>query len=232
MQDRVNALSMLRKDMAGNADMLSAIIENRADLLYVSADCVLLREKGSELLQLKCEKDEALAAVAKYLDHAKCVVVHDEACREALLAQVFQTDMGVYQCFYPGHSIEVDENADIRRLDQSYLDTIVAHYHPSNDPAYIATLIETQGIYGLFVENELAGFIGSHDDGSMGLLEIFEPYRQRGYAYQLESFLIKQKLSERKVPYCQVIVGNDVSLALQKKLGMEISSSRVYWLDR
>ena len=87
MQDRVNALSMLRKDMAGNADMLSAIIENRADLLYVSADCVLLREKGSELLQLKCEKVEALAAVAKYLDHAKCVVVHDEACREALLAQ-------------------------------------------------------------------------------------------------------------------------------------------------
>ena len=95
MQDRVNALSMLRKDMAGNADMLSAIIEkSRRSFICLSRLCFIAR-KRQRAVALKCEKVEALAAVAKYLDHAKCVVVHDEACREALLAQGFQTDMGI-----------------------------------------------------------------------------------------------------------------------------------------
>lgn len=231
MQERVNALSMLKKDMAGNVDMISAIVENRADLLYVTDGCVLLREKESDILQLKCEDLMHLEAVHSYLEHAKCIVVHDEQCREALVKMGFKADMGVYQCYYPQNSIDYQSQADIRRLDLSYLKIVTEHYHLMDNPEYISQLIESQGIYGLFVNDELIGFIGSHDDGSMGLLEIFDSYRGKGYASQLESFLINLKLNERKIPYCQVIVGNEASLALQKKLGMEISKNCVYWLD-
>lgn len=231
MQERVNALSMLKKDTVGNIDMISAIVENRADLLYVDKECVLLREKGSGILQLKCENMKHFAKIESYLSHAQCIVVHDEQCRDALVEMGFKTDMGVYQCYYPHHSIEHPLQSDIRRLDSTYLKTITEHYHLMNNPDYISFLIESQGIYGLFVDEELVGFIGSHDDGSMGLLEIFDAYRGKGYATQLERFLINLKLSERKIPYCQVIVGNEQSMGLQKKLGMEISKNRVYWLD-
>lgn len=51
-----------------------------------------------------------------------------------------------------------------------------------------------------------------------------------GYGYLLEGYLINELLKQKKVPYCQVIEGNEASLALQRKLHMKISSRYSYWV--
>ena len=64
----------------------------------------------------------------------------------------------------------------------------------------------------------------------MGLLEIFPAFRRKGYGAELESFMISRMLERGLLPYCQVEVDNEKSLALQWKLGMTVSREKVYWV--
>jgi tRNA (guanine37-N1)-methyltransferase len=74
------------------------------------------------------------------------------------------------------------------------------------------------------------GFIGKHAEGSMGLLEVLPENRRQGLARTLESFLIDRELREGNLPYCQVFRDNAASLALQKKLGLQLAEGLVIWL--
>ena len=83
---------------------------------------------------------------------------------------------------------------------------------------------------GAFLDGVLAGFIGIHEEGSIGMLEVLPAYRRRGLGYALEAGAIRRALKEGTIPYCQVIEGNTASMELQKKLGLEFSDGFVYWL--
>jgi RimJ/RimL family protein N-acetyltransferase len=64
----------------------------------------------------------------------------------------------------------------------------------------------------------------------MGLLEIFPEHRKNGYATEMERFMIRRVLENGQIPYCEVETDNDKSLGLQKKLGLTITTQKIYWL--
>ena len=66
----------------------------------------------------------------------------------------------------------------------------------------------------------------------MGMLEVFPPYRGHGRGLARESFQINRYLSQGRVPFDQVIVGNEKSMGLQRKVGMELSKDTMSWLHR
>lgn len=121
---------------------------------------------------------------------------------------------------------------DIRQLDMTYFQPVLEGYSLFHDPAYIAQRLAAGVIYGAFVEGQLAGFVGEHSEGSMGMLEVFPAFRRRGLALALESFQINRYLAQGRVPYDQVIVGNTASMALQRKVGMTLSADTMAWLRR
>ena len=121
---------------------------------------------------------------------------------------------------------------DIRQLDGKYFRAVLEGYSLFQDETYVASRLEAGVMYGIFVEDKLAGFIGEHGEGSMGMLEVFPAYRRRGLGLALESFQINRFLEEGRIPFDQVIVGNEKSLGLQKKLGMTITRDTVTWLRR
>ena len=71
---------------------------------------------------------------------------------------------------------------------------------------------------GAFLDGELAGFAGVHNDGGMGMLEVLEPFRKRGIGSLLEAEMIRRELAAGHVPYAHVFVENEISAALQKKI--------------
>lgn len=125
---------------------------------------------------------------------------------------------------------EVPEG-DFRVLDMKYIDTVSLNY-PYLDTVEIAERIKTGNIFGLFVEDELAGFIGIHREGTMGMLRILDEYRHQGYAYQLEGLMINHLLDHSEDIVCNVAQDNEASIALQRKLGLEESDKFEYWLIR
>lgn len=122
-------------------------------------------------------------------------------------------------------------NIDIRVADDDELEKIIATYRFA-DPD---ELNETRGRGMLFAAHEggkFCGYIGEHSEGSMGMLEIFPEFRGKGYALELESFMINRKLEAGCTPYCHIIYDNAASLSLQKKLGLEIADKFIYWAHK
>ncbi len=72
-------------------------------------------------------------------------------------------------------------------------------------------------------DGEDVGFAGLHAEGCFGLLEVFPEQRGRGYGAALEAHILRFCLDAGRIPYCQVEAENEVSLNLQRKLGLEIS---------
>lgn len=116
---------------------------------------------------------------------------------------------------------------DIRPLTADYAATAGEEYHHNYD--YVRERIAAGKMWGLFVDGKLAGFIGVHTEGAMGMLEIYPEYRKRGYGYALEAFLIGRQMQSGEIPYCHVIDGNDVSVRLQQKLGMRKADLPAIW---
>lgn len=86
-------------------------------------------------------------------------------------------------------------------------------------------------MYGACDDNGLIGFIGCHNDGSMGFLFVEERYRRRGIAVSLESYLINRQVEKGYIPYCHVRTENAASHHLQEKLGLFLAPNPVWWVS-
>ncbi len=64
----------------------------------------------------------------------------------------------------------------------------------------------------------------------MGLLEVFEEHRRKGYATQLEAWMIAYMRHHQLIPYGQVVKGNTKSMELQKKIGLKEVKEHLFWL--
>lgn len=119
-------------------------------------------------------------------------------------------------------------NKNIRQLDITYLEYILENYNSSEE--HIKERLNAGVMYGAFDEDRIIGFIGIHNEGSMGMLFVEEAYRKKGIGASLESYLINLQISNGLTPYCHIIEGNDKSLSLQEKLGLYVADTPLWWI--
>lgn len=123
---------------------------------------------------------------------------------------------------------------EIKRLAPSLAGTVLAAYH-NGESGYtlesMERIMRDRGVFGAIADGKLAGFIGRHGDGSMGMLEVFEPFRRRGIAAMLEKFLMTYVMTFGRTPKCDVYTDNAASMALQSKLGLTKGCGYTYWID-
>jgi len=156
-------------------------------------------------------------------------------CQEALIAPAkerfgFDGQTPCYRLAYlKNEPIQYEKRLDIRPATMEQLDLIAANYHIGGKERVVRR-IENGQLWCGWLGDEFVGFIGRHDRGTLGMLHVFDRYRRQGYAHELESFLINDMLAKGELPRGDVIVGNEESLKLQKKLGFEVADSLVYWL--
>ena len=86
-------------------------------------------------------------------------------------------------------------------------------------------------MFGAEVDGELAGFIGMHTDGSVGMLEVFKKYRRCGVGSALVSHMNNYHADRGWTVYGQVYFDNDVSLAMQRRLGLAESEDYIRWIS-
>ena len=91
-----------------------------------------------------------------------------------------------------------------------------------------------RGVLGAFPtgSNQPAGFVGFHEEGSIGMLEVLPAWRRRGLGELLLRAAVNRALERGALPFAQVIEDNAPSLALQQKAGLTLSGTRMFWLMR
>lgn len=70
-------------------------------------------------------------------------------------------------------------------------------------------------------DGELASWVLVHPDGTMGIMYTKERFRQLGLGRVATNALISKQMDIGLIPYVHVVHGNDASVALTKKVGME-----------
>lgn len=233
-------LEYLQKDPVSHIDMLEPLRRGTAEILYDGEDGVMILETRSQIYMISMEQEETCFQILKHYPPA-VYAVHQKNIASALQEQYhFPEFHPCYQYCYPYEilhgeqlakaGITEKEISQVRLLDERYLEIVIRYYDAMDDPAYIRELMERGQLWGIFEKEDLAGFIGEHLEGSMGLLEVLPEYRRKGYGTVLEAFLIRRMLSQERTPFCQVFEGNVVSEKLQQKLGLERSKQMTWWL--
>lgn len=107
---------------------------------------------------------------------------------------------------------------------------VVARIYRNLPEETVARHLADGWVYGGYNDaGELVGFVGEHDEGAIGMLEVLPEHRRRGYASELEGFMVNRMLAAGRVPYCQVVADNEASFSLQRKLGFTVLSAVQCW---
>lgn len=226
---REKALKYLNRNYLHNVDMLESIRRDICTIVYAEEDGVLIEVDEGTCAMLSCDSMELAQRLLKGNKYSLLVLHQTEMKEELCRKYGFRAGEECWQGVYTGREPLAQRPADIRLLDASYTDAIAAVYRVTGAD-YVRYLLDSGVMYGIFEEDKLAGFIGRHSEGSIGLLEVFPEYRRRGYAEALERYYVNLELKQGHAPYGQVFVGNMASRSLQEKLGMEFAERNICWL--
>lgn len=230
------ALSWLLKKKIAHMDMIEVIRRGQAELLCGEEEGVLLRDVPSGAYMMSAADEDMgerlLSLIPRGLKDG-LYVAHQEFLKESICRRFKGSVINTcVQAVYTRKTpLEEDSRFCIKTLDTSYLEEVYFHYHAVHDKVYLEERLRSGMMYGAFADGKLAGFIGMHAEGSMGILEVFEEFRRQGIAEALERHLINRILEKGWVPFCQIFTDNEASVKLQQKLGLRIGRDTVYWIS-
>lgn len=230
-EEKQAVIRRLAKDKRNHIHIMESLGRGRGEILYRKGEQLLVEDREAKTCMLLCGDDgdveELLSAIPEQTKW--CVVI-----RERLIEELKVRGFGGWgKCsqylYTAGNSLTV-RHKDIRRLGIGDLDYISEHYSHGT-AEYMEGRILNGVMYGAFSDDRLTGFIGTHDEGSMGMLYVEEQYRRQGIGEALLSYNINRTLERGRIPYGHVLEGNTVSERLLEKLGLYRAGKPVWWLE-
>lgn len=227
------ALARLTGNRLLYLDMLEVLRRGTAQIRWAGPDGVLLYDPPSEVWFVDAETPAALDEMLPLMEGCTILTGHQMWYKDRLAARFgFQTEQICRQSAWmsPQPPVVPSFGGEIRLLDRSWAEWTEARYsHSFGGVAYMESAID-RGMLGAFVDGLPAGFIATHIEGSMGMLEVLPQYRRRGVGEALLLAMTAFCLEQGKYPYGQVWTSNAPSLALQRKTGMTLSDELIFWI--
>ncbi|GKU30314.1 hypothetical protein CFB3_24210 [Clostridium folliculivorans] len=229
MKDK--AIKYLIKNPLLHTGMLETMRRGTSDILYAEDDAVLLKEEKSNAYMLSVDDFEKGKELLDSISSCNLILSHQEFMVAYIIDRFrLSKKLECFQAVYMDKAkLSVSEELEIKQLDKSHVEIILEHYGKLSK-SELETILDDGDLFGGYKDGALIGFIGNHLEGSMGLLEIFPQYRRLGYGTMLESYMINHMLENDLIPFAQIEVDNEKSLALQKRLGFSISKDRLFWI--
>lgn len=228
----VTAISTLKEQGVLTIDMQEAFRRGSVDDLIYSADDAVLIKHSCGAHMLWAATAEAGAVALREAPKMAVCVVHGQAALDAVIStrKGFTLDKPCKQfCRYSMQRRKTAFPFPIRALTMDDLPKVAAHYKLESKEDIAAT-IERGLMFGAEIGGELAGFIGMHTDGSVGMLEVFKKYRKRGVGSALVAHMDNFHALRGWTVYGQVYTDNEVSLTMQRSLGLAESEDCIRWI--
>lgn len=239
MEKQSEIVEFLGREPLLYADVAEGLRRGLVRVLFVS-DCALLAINTAGFYLL-CSTNlmgacTALRSLPTGELSGKLLIAHGNAAREAALSVLsVERETKCWQGVYQGKELPLKGELCFLPPDDNAVRMMQAVYRLET-PETIEKMAKAGEILAAYLpdaENErkdFVGFIGSHADGSMGMLHVFDAYRRRGFAEEIESMQINLWLKKGWLPFGHVIDGNDASYRLQQKLGMSFATEWVTWM--
>ncbi|MDD4082781.1 MAG: GNAT family N-acetyltransferase [Sphaerochaetaceae bacterium] len=231
--NKVDAIEILKnRDSLLNIDIIENLKNENSHLIYLDEKGFLIENHKTQMISF--EKETEINFFDKKIDNSKIIVVHQEFYKNHLIKKGYKVLSNCHQAVYEKDTLSIDLplNVEIKILTIEQLDFVFSHYNKFVDIDYLKERIANKQMVGLFFNNQITGFIGIHKEGAIGMLEIDEKYRRRNFATFLEKYIVNKQLEDKKIPYCQIVDGNEKSMALQKKIGFSFAKEMIFWMKK
>lgn len=224
---------LFKTDPALYADMETFLRSGEWRILHESPTALLLHWKHDWLYALAAFDPEEARDLLAQIPLDRVVVPRGfDGLRELAVERGFTGSNPCRQAVYEKtEPVEVRTELTIRRPDGKDYPKFRETYDMGSEDELREAFFGPDFLGG-YLGDELVGYIGIHGEGAMGMLHVFEPFRRRGYAEAIYASLINSQLEKGRLPYAQVIEGNEASLSLQRKLGFTVSEGLLYWMWR
>ena len=218
------------------------------DINYLGIDRVLKRGTGkiiersdgallvydtvSGAFFLDCDDyDTGIAILNKHenIGYRLLMTTNEAVAKEAFTRYGFDEMLECYQVAYFKEPPETDDGLTYRIADENDLDALIAVYDRIS-PKELSEVVKRRNILLAYDGKSFVGFMGEHLEGSMGLLYVFPKYRRKGYGAAIEKRFIATTMKKGYIPFGQVEKDNEISLRLQKKLGLDKSDKLMFWM--
>jgi len=226
------AISLLLSDPLTYMSMLAVLQRGSAVILAADDDGVLIHEQKSKAYMLAASSIERGRELLESIPPCTLLLLHQqslipEAQRRFGLNYAHTCVQAVY---FSRTVLALDSRLDIHPLDENHFDMVWQHYHDLVDAEYLRRRLREGALSGGFLRGELIGFVGEHEEGSIGLLEVLPEYRRQGFGTVLLSYEVNRFLQQGKLPFSQLVPQNEASLRLHRRLGFCVGDRQVTWL--
>ena len=237
----------LYKDFLGNAGILQIIRRGTAEMLEENESGIFIRDTLGGSYMLKTDNPKEGIEWLKKHEHRnyELMTLHEDEVVDYAKSQYnVVEEMRCYQGVWTKDKaperkgildFRVATNDDAPFLREQYHDWTDEYGYkviatgelfiakiPANDGGTAGSADGTAG-------TEI-GFIGRHLEGANGWLFVLPEYRNKGFAEEMEAFMCERTLSQGLISFGHVEVGNEKSMNLQKKIGIEFWEGLLSWL--
>ncbi len=238
-QELIRCLSRRKRKYIHLMELFS---RGKAYTVYQHGQNILVNVENTQIYALYAESPREMEQLLKQCgadrlwgQESMKILVCQEAVRDFLAERYGLAVGGVCRqaCYTRRESLRV-RHRDIRPLTLEDLDHVAGRYQAC-EREYLRQRLLSGAMYGVYMsdgEMSPAGFIGIHEDGSMGMLYVDEIHRRQGLASSLEGWLVNWHLKRGEIPYCRVEEGNLAAMCLQEKLGLYLCDEPMWWLEK
>lgn len=241
-QEKQRLTERLSRQKRDNIHMMESLSRGRADILYTDFrgqdTAVLLYDRCCAIAMMTALDGETGERMADLLPGDTQMILVSEAFMRDLLAERGYAVFGEFgQVLYTRKEALPVRHKEIRRLSMEEFPYVSGWYGsgtegPGTEGGYVRERILAGAMYGAFLEGRQVGFVGIHDEGSLGMLFVEEPFRGRGIGASLEAYAVNRMLERDWTPYGHVAVGNAASERLQERLGFYKAEKTFWWLEK
>ena len=220
-----------------HTDIQENLKKENADILFESRSSILVQLRNSNICLLSSfdqkESEELLDSLSE--DPDRYIVVRGPYLKEAALHRGYSAGSGT-ECYQYVYALKepLPERGILKysSAGPDDFDRVRSVYHLLPDDELYHEMYEGEFIKGIDRDGNFTCFIGRHIEKSIGLLYVFEEYRHKGYAAELQAHMMNELLKKGAVPYRQVYTDNTASVFLQEKLGLQRADAPVIWLTK
>lgn len=229
-KDVLKAIKMLECNVEKYCCLIETLKYEEVNLIF-KGEGFLIVPKVASIPMLYAENEKDAEAVVNELTGQRVLFTPCKAVADAL-ASVGYTCKGDKQItYYDLGEVLLPDGVEIKELEgtNENIDFITDNYSLHYSKKDVEKLFKTRFMLGLYDNGKLAGFIGMHEERSIGLLEVLPDYRKKGYGTMLIKACVKEFNKKGYYPFCHIIPENYKSIALHEKLNCKTYEEVVFW---
>ena len=210
------------------------VLEKNGEILYAEKDGLLMCFKGIHVIFGTC--GAGLEKALSLVDSSNCFVCSSELEGEAILKKFtnIKRKKPCYQILYKKpFGVDIPRETEVKELEPTdeNIDFVTKTYTLGFAREDIKRLMTDFTFYATYTNGEISGYIGRHDEGSIGLLEIMPKFRRMGLGAFLVDYSVKMVNESGDIAYCNIETSNEKSLKMHLKMNFIPSDKLVYWCN-